>query len=138
MIDYSKLKDSLKHLELQFDNYQTLDVKLPSLMQEAVMESVIQRFEVCFDTLWKTLKRYLREVLGLAELPSSPKPLLRIANENKLLGGKVEDWLSYADARTNTSHDYNHEKAKETLECVRVFIRDAVRLYQTMTGDSWA
>ena len=59
MIDYSKLKDSLTHLELQFNNYQTLDAGLPDLMREAVMESVIQRFEVCFDTLWKTLKRYL-------------------------------------------------------------------------------
>ncbi|NCC51127.1 MAG: nucleotidyltransferase [Spartobacteria bacterium] len=137
MIDYTKFKDSLKHLELQFENYKTLDESLPELMQEAVVESVIQRFEVCFDTLWKTLKRYMGEDLGLADLPNSPKPLLRIANENKLFAATLEDWIAYADARTNTSHDYSHEKAQETLGVIEPFIDDAIGLYQTMTGTTW-
>lgn len=137
MIDYSKVRDSLRQLEAQYKNYQTLDENLPPLMVEAVAESVIQRFEVCFDTLWKCLKRYMQEELGLANLPNSPKPLIRIANENNLFECPMEDWLAYADARTNTSHDYSLKKATETLNVAGSFIDDAIDLYQTMTGEKW-
>ncbi|MBX9893637.1 MAG: nucleotidyltransferase substrate binding protein [Nitrosomonas sp.] len=69
MIDYQYFQKSLNHLQAQFLNYQSLDPALPKLMQEAVAESVIQRFEVCYDCLWKVLKRYLVEVLGIPEVP---------------------------------------------------------------------
>ncbi len=49
MIEYDKFKRSLKRLELQFENYKGLDTTQPELMQEAVSESVIQRFETCYD-----------------------------------------------------------------------------------------
>ncbi|MBA3754899.1 MAG: hypothetical protein H0X02_01115 [Nitrosomonas sp.] len=45
MIDYDHLQKSLKHLGMQFLNYRSLDPALPQLMQEAVAESIIQRFE---------------------------------------------------------------------------------------------
>ncbi len=82
MIEYDKFKKSLKHLELQFQNHQSLDDKLPELMQEAVSESVIQRFETCWDCLWKLLKRYLEEEIGLPEVPNGPNPIIRLAGEN--------------------------------------------------------
>ena len=56
MIDYSNLQKALKHLEVQYANYKTLDPTQPPLIQEAVAESVIQRFETCYDALWKVLK----------------------------------------------------------------------------------
>ena len=67
MIDYDKFEKSLKHLQLQYDNYKTLDERedLSRLDKEAIAESVIQRFETCYDSLWKVLKRYLVEVLGI-------------------------------------------------------------------------
>lgn len=65
MIEYDKYKKALKNLELQFANYRTLEDSLPGLMREAVEESVIQRFEVCYDCLWKVLKRFLAEYLGI-------------------------------------------------------------------------
>lgn len=138
MIDYVKLQKSLKHLELQYNNYATLVPDLPALMREGIAESVIQRFETCYDSLWKTLKRYLREELGLAELPNSPKPLFRIAFENKLLGSDIEQWLRYADVRTSTAHDYSENKAKEALALMENFITDAIRLYKRMSGGDWA
>ena len=66
MIDYDKLRKSLKRLEQQYANYRTLDDSLSALNREAVAESTIQRFETCYDCLWKVLKRYLSEGLGLA------------------------------------------------------------------------
>lgn len=137
MIDYTKFRLSLKRLEEQYENYRHLDPSLPRLTCEAVPESVIQRFETCFDSLWKVLKRYMAEELGTPDVPNSPKPLLRLANENDLLAGSVEDWLDYARHRVDTSHDYSVEKAARCLEVIAGFIEGAIGLYQTMTGRSW-
>jgi len=139
MIDYDKLQKSLKHLEQQYDNYKRAQHRpeLTDLDREAIAESVIQRFETCYDTLWKDLKRYLIEEIGLAEVPNSPKPLLKLAGQNELFASSVEEWLKYADARTATAHDYSGEKAEEALLIVSDFIDDAIGLYQTMSGTTW-
>lgn len=137
MIDYSKFRLSLKRLVEQHDNHLTLDAAEHELTREGIAESVIQRFETCYDCLWKVLKRYLREQMGIAEPPNSPKPVFRLANENRLLPSPVERWLRYADARTDTSHDYDGEKAKACLKLVPDFIDDGIRLYGTMSGETW-
>ncbi|GMO18226.1 MAG: hypothetical protein Ta2A_26570 [Treponemataceae bacterium] len=133
VIDYSKFEKSLQHLDAQFRNYQN-DGRMAALLEldrQAIGESVIQRFEICYDCLWKVLKRYLAEDLGLPELPNSPKPLLRIAFENQLFPA-VEPWLEYADARVATSHDYSEDKALTVLSLMDAFIADAKMLYQRM------
>ena len=137
MIDCSKLNMSLSQLQAQFENYESLDASLPKLIQEAVAESVIQRFETCWDCLWKVLKRYLNEELGLPEIPNSPKPILRLANENNLLAADIDRWLSYASARIDTAHDYSGEKAQQALKQMGTFVSDAIALYQTMSGEPW-
>ncbi|NTU74477.1 nucleotidyltransferase [Candidatus Roizmanbacteria bacterium] len=137
MIEYDKFQKALKHLELQYENYKTIGTELPELMQEAVAESVIQRFETCYDCMWKVLKRYLQEELGIPEVPNSPKPIFRMANENNLFASSLEQWLSYADARIDTSHDYSGEKAEDALLLMADFIDDAIGLYQTMSGNTW-
>ena len=137
MIDYSKFRSSLKRLEEQHENHLQQDSSVPILMREGVAESVIQRFETCYDCLWKVLKRYLNEVLGIAEPPNSPKPIIRLAYENNLFASPLEQWLQYAQARIDTSHDYDGEKALACLELMPDFIDDAIGLYQTMTGTAW-
>lgn len=139
MIDYDKLHKSLKHLELQFANYRVTQDRpeLTDLDREGIAESVIQRFETCYDTLWKDLKRFLIEEAGLPDVPNSPKPIIKLAGQNNLLTSSVEQWLKYADARTGTAHDYSGEKAAETLLIVGYFIADAVGLYHVMTGTDW-
>ncbi len=139
MIDFDKLQKALKHLERQFQNYQGAEARdeLTDLDREAIAESVIQRFETCYDTLWKDLKRYLVEELGLPDVPSSPKPILKLAGQNDLLPSPVEKWLDYADARTDTAHDYSGTKAATTLITVADFIVDAIDLYRKISGSTW-
>ncbi len=98
---------------------------------------MIQRFESCYDTLWKTLKRYLTEEIGLPDTPSSPKPVLKLAGQNDILPSPVERWLQYADARVSTAHDYSGEKAANCLGIMGAFIHDAVALFQTISGLPW-
>ena len=138
MIDYEKFEKSLRNLESQLQNYRnaTERTELKNIDREAISESVIQRFEICYDCLWKVLKRYLHEVLGIPELPNSPKPLFRIAFENQLFTA-IEQWLVYADARVDTSHDYSGSKAQAAIENASVFVNDAAALYQKITGKPW-
>ena len=137
MIEYDKFRISLKRLEEQYENYREPDDSLSDLTQEAVAESVIQRFETCYDCLWKVLKRYLIEELGIADAPTSPKGLFKLAYENDLFAGPLEQWLHYADARVDTSHDYSGEKAQACLKLMLHFIDDAIGLYQTMSEEAW-
>ena len=71
-IDYGNLRMSLKNLETQHHSLLDLSSDYPAFVHEGMAESVIQRFEICYYTLWKTLRRYLVEVLGIAEAPISP------------------------------------------------------------------
>ena len=137
VIDYGKFRASLERLQEQHENYRVPHPDLPDLMREAVAESVIQRFETCYDCLWKVLRRYLFEVLGVVDPPNSPKPVFRLAHQNHLLRAPVEQWLSYADKRNATSHDYDGEKAKACLDVMAEFVEDAISLYQAMSGDAW-
>ena len=73
MIDYTSLRKSLALLQSQYTHYSTMDTDLAPYLQEALTESVIQRFEACYDCLWKVLKRYLVEELGLVNTPNSPR-----------------------------------------------------------------
>lgn len=121
MIQYKRLEETIERLEAQFENLKTLDSFQPQLIQEAVFESVIRRFNVCFDCLWRTLRIYLIKELGLPEVEDNPKPVLRIANENSLLESGIERWLEYADFRIQADSICD----KESIVLISSFIKDA-------------
>ena len=137
MIDYDNFRRSLKNLELQNANRRQLPLDLPQLIHEGIDESVIQRFEVCYDTLWKTLRRFLIDEMGFATVPGSPRAIVRLAGDNGLLESPIERWMEYINLRIGTAHDYSGEKAAAALERVDDFIADAIRLFETVTGEKW-
>lgn len=137
MISYEKFRLSLVRLQEQHNNYRSLDRAILDATRDAYAESVIQRFETCYDCMWKVLKRYLIEGLGIPDVPNSPRPILRRAFENDLLMGSLEQWLDYARHRVGTSHDYSVTKAEDCLEVVGDFIENAIVLYETITGEAW-
>lgn len=137
MLEYGSLRRSLKNLEMQNDNRKNMPLDLPQLMREAVDESVIQRFEVCYDVLWKSLRRHLIETEGFPDVVASPRPVFRLAGETGVLATPVERWMEYVNLRIGTAHDYSSDKAVAALRRVDDFIADAIDLYQTMTGESW-
>ena len=136
-LDYGNFKSSLKNLETQHEHLLDLPPDFPEYVREGMAESVIQRFETCYDTLWKTLKRHLIETLGIAEVSNSPRPILRLANENHLLAAGGDQWELYVRTRVDTTHDYDGEKAKRAIEAMPAFIDDAIKLYTAMTGEAW-
>ena len=136
-IDYGNLRMSLKNLETQHRNLLSLSSDYPAFVHEGMAESVIQRFEICYDTLWKTLRRYLIEALGIAEAPNSPRPIFRIAAENLLLASGGERWELYVQTRIDTTHDYDGNNAANAIGIKPAFIDDAIALYGEMTGERW-
>ena len=136
-IDYSNLRLSLKHLETQHENLRQLSPDYPPFVHEAMAESVIQRFETCYDSLWKVLRRHLIEVLGIVDVPNGPMPIFRAADENHLLAAGGERWAFYVRTRIDTTHDYDGEKAARALTVIPEFVRDTVDLYTAMTGEPW-
>ena len=123
-IDYSMLRVVVQHLNAQWENYATCDSRpeLSPLDRDAIRESVIQRFEVAYDVLWKAIKRYMQYTLGLPAPPNSPKPILRLAYENGILSADITFWLKVADARVATSHDYSSAKADACIELLPTFL----------------
>ncbi len=136
-IDYGNFKRSLKNLETQHDNLLHRTSAYPLFVQEGMAESVIQRFETCYDALWKVLRRHLVEALGIVEAPTSPVQIFRVADENRLLAAGVDQWRRYVQARIDTTHDYDGEKAANAIALMPEFIVDAVDLYSAMTGEPW-
>lgn len=102
MTDYTRLERALMHLKFQLANHLAAPsrTELTDLDRDGIAESVIQRFETAYDTLWKTLKRHLSAELGVVVEVYSPKGVFRIAGESMRGWEGTGRWLEYADART--------------------------------------
>jgi nucleotidyltransferase substrate binding protein (TIGR01987 family) len=106
-------------------------VELPLLMQEAVQESLLQRFEYALEIAWKSAKRYLAEQEGYSQ-EMGPKTVLRLCGELGLLD--AETWLLYLQARQDIALDYGQGKARAVLALATDFYADARRLYAALNA----
>ena len=134
-INYDKFRDSLARLQERYKDF-SKHKDLEVFISESIQESCIQRFEICFDTSWKHLKKHLSEEMGLADMPASPNSVFRKAAENKLIKD-AELWIEFNKKRNNTAHDYCGDKADETFEIIPDFIKEAIDSYEIISGDEW-
>ena len=136
-INYEKLEKSLTELKEQYGSFMTLDKQgLSAVNQRAVKNSVVKCFEICYDTLWKHIKKYLSEEKGLVELQNSPIPIFRSAHENMLIDKEsLERLVNYNKIRGDAAHDHNIEKARAALDKLGAFIEDAAEIYETMSAE---
>lgn len=137
-LDYTKFKDSLKRLEERYKDYQVSLTRSELLDsdRESIKESCIQRFEVCFDTTWKHLRKYLMAEIGLIDLAAGPNPIFKTAFAAKVIDS-AETWIQFNIKRGNISHDYSGEKASDTFEIIPNFISEAISLYETISKEKW-
>jgi nucleotidyltransferase substrate binding protein (TIGR01987 family) len=99
-------------------------------------ESCIQRFEICFDTSWKHLKKYMEEEHGIVDIANSPNVIFKQAFASKIIED-AELWIEFNKKRGDTTHDYSGNKADEAFIVIGDFIKEAIDLYETMTGEEW-
>ncbi len=138
MVDYSNFHRTLNLLRVQYEHYQQLDPSHSDLVREAVVESIVKRFEMCSVCLWKALRRYLIEKIGLADVPKNPKGTFILANRNGLLIAPIEQWFLYLDTRVDVAYNYSSAKGRACVSLVESFIADASNLSQRMSGESIA
>ena len=133
--NYNKFRDSLARLQERYKDYEN-HKELEAFLEESIKESCIQRFEVCFDTTWKHLKKYLIEEIGLSDVPDGPNPIFRKAAASLVISD-AELWIEFNKKRGATSHDYCGDKADGTFEIIPDFIKEAISLYETISGVKW-
>ena len=86
-------------------------------------DGLIQRFEFCFEILWKCAKDYLREVEGIDA--ASPKNVFRMSrNVGLLTDEETEQALAMVNDRNSTSHMYDENMA--------VLLADHIKEYETL------
>jgi nucleotidyltransferase substrate binding protein (TIGR01987 family) len=81
-------------------------------------DSAIQRFEIAFDTCWKTIREKLKAEYGtvntVAQTASSPKKIFQEAFRQGIIENDVL-WLDMTDMRNETTHAYNEAFSEEVL-----------------------
>lgn len=128
--NYEKLEKSLKRLKEQYANYKN-NKNRSALDEEGVKESVIKRFEICHDALWKHLKKYLQEKEKLADTPNSPNGIFRKSYETELINEEtLSRLMDYNNLRIMTAHDYSEAKAQKSLNQIGAFIQDTDKIYR--------
>jgi nucleotidyltransferase substrate binding protein (TIGR01987 family) len=88
---------------------------------------LIQTFEYTFELSHKMIRRYLADTEpspdAIAELTF--EGLIRRADELGLIASPVAAWKDFRQARTETSHTYNEEKAVGVVARIPAFTQEA-------------
>ena len=95
--------------------------------REVIKAGVIQNFEFTYELSHKMLKRYLEMSSAnpstIEEMPFSD--LIRTGREQGLLLTSWDVWKTFRKARSTTSHTYDEAKAKEILDLIPEFLKEA-------------
>jgi nucleotidyltransferase substrate binding protein (TIGR01987 family) len=120
MIDVTPLAQAVKQLSSAIQE-QALEPK--RLLLRA---GLIQVFEYTYELSWKMIKRYLQATEpnpdSVSEL--SFEGLFRRAYELGLVHSPVAVWKEFRQARTDTSHTYNEEKAISVVSQIPKFAEE--------------
>lgn len=90
---------------------------------EAVRDSVIQRFEFTYSIALKTLRKYFIERAFILEEVNqmSFNEMIRTASQLNLIKSNLEKWTIYREMRNMTSHTYDEEIALQVVNIIPEF-----------------
>lgn len=125
-IDITSFKNAIAQLEkaLGYAN-SSLAASDPGL-REQLRNSVIQCFEFTYELSHKMLKRYLESTSASPEEVdlATFQNLIRTGNEKGLLRSDWGMWRNYRQARTDSSHTYDQEKAEAVFDIAPDFLEE--------------
>ncbi len=119
-LDLSNIKNAIATLE-EAINYYNTDVEQP--IKNMYADSCIQRFEYTYELSWKIMKKYLKLFFNKTEQELTIKNIFRYMEGYELIKDWTK-WVEYNDARNNTSHEYNLNKAQFVLTVLQTFLDD--------------
>lgn len=95
---------------------------------------LIQTFEYAFELSHRMIRRYLSETepspADVAQLTF--EGLIRRADELRLVASPVAVWKDFRQARTETSHTYNEDKAVRLLARIPAFGQELTYLVKRL------
>ncbi|MFC1613605.1 HI0074 family nucleotidyltransferase substrate-binding subunit, partial [Patescibacteria group bacterium] len=92
-----------------------------------IRDSVIKRFEYCFESCWKTSKVFLNDKFGVEVF--SPKKCFRELRRNGLITDEeTEMFLEMTDNRNEIIHTYNESFSDE------IYDKISDRYYELLKG----
>ena len=110
---YEKKLISLKQALKTYENSMMIDDTIyGDIEQDTIKSGQVQKFEVCVELFWKTMKKFLYEIHGIEAI--SPKivmkQLYRIKYTNEK---KYETLIEMINDRNRLSHIYNENQFNE-------------------------
>lgn len=89
--------------------------------QKAFRDACIQRFEYCIELAWKTSMKVLDSTTAAA------KPAIREMARTDIIDNP-EQWISFIEARNETSHSYDEDIAIKVFKKIEQFFPEVNRL----------
>lgn len=124
-LNYEKAVTRLREVLEEYGNHTH-----ESSMKTMLRDSVIQRFEICYELAWKAIKEFMVEE-GF-QVESFPKAILKAAYQNQIIH-EEETWLNMIKDRNIASHEYNEEYIVEVVERIEsAYYKQFYRLYEDM------
>lgn len=137
-LDFSSLQSAISQLEKSLKYANSPIAKSDSDLFEQLRNSVIQCFEFTYELSHKMLKRYLEETAASPEEIDlgTFQNLIRTGNEKGILRSDWLRWRIYRQARTDSSHTYDEDKAEAVYSIAPDFLEEAKYLYEQLVERS--
>ena len=134
-LDFSPLGSAISQLEKALKYAHSELAKTDAVLREQLRNSVIQCFEFTYELSHKMLKRYLEETAASPEEIdlSTFQNIIRMGNEKGVVRSDWAKWRTYRQARTDSSHTYDEEKAEAVFEVAPDFLDEARYLFEELS-----
>ena len=119
-MDEERFALRLDHFRMAID---ALDLALLQPEDEFMRDSIIKRFELCFETARKMMRQWLVEQDELTGT-ATKREVMQAAFATGLLTD-AELWEEIARWRNDASHEYDKQKAMQVVAFVRTRAADA-------------
>lgn len=131
-LDFSSFQNAINQLEKSLKYANSPLARSDAELFEQLRNSVIQCFEFTYELSHKMLKRSLEEAAASPEEMDlgTFQNLIRSGNEKGLLRSDWLRWRIYRQARTDSSHTYDENKAAAVYAIAPDFLEEAKFLYE--------
>ncbi|MBS1986428.1 nucleotidyltransferase substrate binding protein [Candidatus Dependentiae bacterium] len=134
-LDLMQLNKALKTLSKALDLLETCKAVHNEDIILAAEDSVIQRFEYCYESFWKFLKLYLQHVHLIEDVLSSKKVFRACVKAEICSLEEGNIFIDMVDSRNETSHTYNIESARIILSVVPKYHCAMIAVIQRFNDD---
>ncbi len=110
---YEKKLNSLERALESFKEAMAIDAsKFGTIEADTIKSGQVQKFEICVELFWKTIKQYLYDIHGVESI--SPKIAIKQLYRTEYTDARnYEMLIEMVNDRNRLSHVYNEDQFKE-------------------------